>query len=329
MAIKNLYTSKKAAFTLAEVLITLGIIGVVAAVSIPTLMTNQNAKVFKERKAIAELKIREITRQMNSNDMLAPHATTASFVEALKQYVKIGQTCNSDNLTDCFAEQITKSTGEIVEVKDLKNSSKLGKSYSDLNHAFSMMDGLTFIMTYDTSCVAPDKYNSTLSTTECLSYILDVNGKKGPNKIGDDLVLVNVSLPGAGCDGIELDNLCIATEDIEYPCESNVTCGAGDPCDCSLAANAACQALGMRAPNAFESMEIYLHREESGNPANIVEGFNPSVTDEAILGTKAEAEAAGDEAYAETNLYLTFMMYQYAYNGVYTGTSYNKIRCVK
>ena len=322
--------TKRYGFTLAEVLITLGIIGVVAAVTIPTLITDQNTKVFKERKTIAELKIREITRQMNSNDMLAPHATTKSFVDALKQHVKIGQVCDSNHLTDCFAEQITKSSGEIVEVKDLKNSGAFGKSYNDLNQAFSLMDGLTFIMSYDTSCVAPDKYNSTLSTTSCLSYILDVNGKKGPNKIGDDLVLVNVSLPGAGCDGIELGDLCIATEDIEYPCESNVTCGAGDPCDCSLAADVACQALGMRAPNAFESMEIYLHREELGNPANIVEGFNPNVTDEDILGTKAEAEAAGDEASAELNQYLTFMMYQYAYNGVWSGgVSYNKIRCVK
>ncbi len=321
---------KKSAFTLAEVLITLGIIGVVATMTVPTLMANQNAKVFKERKAIAELKIREITRQMNFDDMLAPHYTTASFIEALKQYVKIGQACDSNNLTDCFAEQITKSTGEIVEVKDLKNSSKLGKTYSDLNQAFSMMDGLTFIMTYDNTCVAPDKYNSTLSTTECLSYILDVNGKKGPNKIGDDIVLVNTSLPGGGCDGIEFDDLCIATEDIEYLCENNGTCSAGEPCDCSLAANTACQAIGMRAPNAFESMEIFLHREELGNPANIVEGFNPEMTEENVNGTMQEYETLPDAERSEMNAYLTFMMYHYAYNGVWSdGVSYNKIRCVK
>lgn len=40
----NLFTSKKAAFTLAEVLITLGIIGVVAAMTIPTLISNYKTK---------------------------------------------------------------------------------------------------------------------------------------------------------------------------------------------------------------------------------------------------------------------------------------------
>ena len=319
----------RAGFTLAEVLITLGIIGVVSAMTIPTLIANHNEKVFKERKVIAELKIQEITRQMNFDNVLAPHLTTKEFVGELKNYVKIATSCDSGHLTDCFAEQITKSSGEIVEVKDLKSSTKLGKLYNGLNQAFSMMDGLAFIMSYDPSCVAPDKYNSELSTTSCLSYILDVNGKKGPNKIGEDLVLVNVSLPGGGCDGIEFGDLCIATEDIEYPCENNGTCSAGDPCDCSLAANNACQALGMRAPDAFESMNIYLHRDELGNPANIVEGFNPEISEDEIASSMEEAEAGGEEAYAESNAWLTFMMYHYAYNGVYTGTSYNKIRCVK
>lgn len=37
-------TKKKVAFTLAEVLITLGIIGIVVAMTIPTLMTNIKAR---------------------------------------------------------------------------------------------------------------------------------------------------------------------------------------------------------------------------------------------------------------------------------------------
>ena len=43
--------SRKIAFTLAEVLITLGIIGVVAALTIPTLMANQRKKVVETRLA--------------------------------------------------------------------------------------------------------------------------------------------------------------------------------------------------------------------------------------------------------------------------------------
>lgn len=43
----NLYIAKKKGFTLAEVLITLGIIGVVAAMTIPTLITNTNGAKYR------------------------------------------------------------------------------------------------------------------------------------------------------------------------------------------------------------------------------------------------------------------------------------------
>ncbi len=48
---KNLFSSKKVAFTLAEVLITLGIIGVVAAMTIPSLVAE-----YKEKRTVTQLK---------------------------------------------------------------------------------------------------------------------------------------------------------------------------------------------------------------------------------------------------------------------------------
>ena len=329
--VNNNNNIRKSAFTLAEVLITLGIIGVVAAITIPTLITKQNEKVFKTRKVVAEQKIREITRQMNLYGVLAPHINTSSFINSLKDYVKIGQSCDSEHLTDCFAEQITKSSGEVVEIKDLKNSNKLGKSYSDFNHAFAILDGLTFIMSYDSSCVAPDKYNSTLSTTECLSYILDVNGKKGPNIVGEDVVLVNASLPGGGCDGIEFNDMCIASADIDYSCGFTGSCETmGDPtCDCQAAANVACQAIGMRAPNAREYTQMYIHREELGNPATATAGvmLNPDVevpdNYEEMLASEEyqqQMEAASDEEMQ----YAGMLNYAWAYQA-----GYNRVRCVK
>ena len=44
--LNNLVSFKKAAFTLAEVLITLGIIGIVAAMTIPTLIADYQEKVL-------------------------------------------------------------------------------------------------------------------------------------------------------------------------------------------------------------------------------------------------------------------------------------------
>ncbi len=54
----NIYRKKHIAFTLAEVLITLGIIGVVAAMTIPTLMNNTGNQAlvtgFKQNYAILQ-----------------------------------------------------------------------------------------------------------------------------------------------------------------------------------------------------------------------------------------------------------------------------------
>ena len=318
----------RTAFTLAEVLITLAIIGVVAAMTIPTLITNYNEKVFKERHEIASIKLTEVTRQMNINDDLAPHSSTEAFVNSLSKYFKLGNVCNSDNLTKCFAEEITKSTGEVVEVENLKNSSNLGKNYNIPNYSFTTMDGISYLMTFDPSCEAPDKYNSQLSTTVCLSYIVDVNSSKSPNKIGEDILLVNVSLPSGGCDGIEFEGMCLASADIEFECNDVGSCNTGERCDCYKSVNNACQAIGMRAPNITESADIYTNRKELGNPANVFEGLYAGVVEESQI----DQMVAEMKQQVETTPYTeeeTALMYYYLYNGLFTGVSYNKIRCVK
>ena len=55
---------QKNAFTLAEVLITLGIIGVVAALMLPTLFTNVNQKVYDAREQNIVQKVTQAMNQM-------------------------------------------------------------------------------------------------------------------------------------------------------------------------------------------------------------------------------------------------------------------------
>ena len=54
------------AFTLAEVLITLGVIGVVAAVTMPTLVTNIQERVRKEQVRTVKYKLTKATDSMKS-----------------------------------------------------------------------------------------------------------------------------------------------------------------------------------------------------------------------------------------------------------------------
>ncbi|MBQ8168695.1 prepilin-type N-terminal cleavage/methylation domain-containing protein [bacterium] len=61
---------RKSAFTLAEVLITLAIIGVVAAMTIPTLISNYQDKVFETASTTFQRKLGEALKVMNVNSNL-------------------------------------------------------------------------------------------------------------------------------------------------------------------------------------------------------------------------------------------------------------------
>ncbi|MDR1168027.1 MAG: type II secretion system GspH family protein, partial [Heliobacteriaceae bacterium] len=55
------------AFTLAEVLITLTVIGIVAALTMPALMANWQEKSYSTAKEVFDRRLEEATRQMNVN----------------------------------------------------------------------------------------------------------------------------------------------------------------------------------------------------------------------------------------------------------------------
>ncbi|MDR1327598.1 MAG: prepilin-type N-terminal cleavage/methylation domain-containing protein, partial [Heliobacteriaceae bacterium] len=80
-------------FTLAEVLITLGIIGVVAALVMPGLIQDWREKSYATAKDVFNNRLEEATRQMNVNEMLTGYSTTEAFVNELKKYLKILQVC--------------------------------------------------------------------------------------------------------------------------------------------------------------------------------------------------------------------------------------------
>ena len=62
--------SKIWAFTLAEVLITLGIIGVVAALTIPTLVANYQAKSWNTAASVFDKRLTEAIKTMNVQSKL-------------------------------------------------------------------------------------------------------------------------------------------------------------------------------------------------------------------------------------------------------------------
>ena len=87
----RIYKQRKAAFTLAEVLITLGIIGVVAALTLPALLTNIQSKVRAERSRSVQYKFSLATEKMARLNLIGPYDSTDAFVDELQKHLKISK----------------------------------------------------------------------------------------------------------------------------------------------------------------------------------------------------------------------------------------------
>lgn len=160
------------AFTLAEVLITLGIIGIVAAMTIPTLLNKAQEMQFKTayKKAFATLSEAwrmasangDITACDNWGDWSGGTCNADNF-KALKKYLKVSKDCGT-NTADCWD-----MSGE--------------KAWVAWGNSLPSNNALSFI---DASGIAWAK-NQAQPAAEVL---FDVNGFKEPNKYGKDRFVV-------------------------------------------------------------------------------------------------------------------------------------------
>ena len=82
---------RKAGFTLAEVLITLGLIGVVAALTLPAIIANIQERVKTERVQNIKQKFSKATDKMLSVSSMNGYDSTATFVNELQHHLKIAK----------------------------------------------------------------------------------------------------------------------------------------------------------------------------------------------------------------------------------------------
>ena len=199
--------NKNTGFTLAEVLITLGIIGVVAAVTMPIIVANIQDRVRTEQVRSAKYKLTLATDKMKSLGLLLDsYSTTEAFVNELKKHFKIAKICDSNNLRACWpTDTISTPDGEI-NVSSITNGSKLKSlglgTAGTATVGIVTGDGVPMIMTYSPQCTqlepsttfswtSVDGKPVTNATTNCISAIFDINGGTGPNRIGKDVRTLN------------------------------------------------------------------------------------------------------------------------------------------
>ncbi len=161
-------TAPNRGFTLAEVLVTLGIIGVVSAMTVPTLMQNYQRKsyVTQLHKVYNELNQALLQYQTDKNALNLKEAgltSEDSVYQFLKSYFKIVQDCGTDR-TPCFPDEYRKLSGI---------SSKGG--WSSKRHV--VLASGTAVGTF---------YRAGEDNIIC-EFWIDINGQKGPNVVGRDL----------------------------------------------------------------------------------------------------------------------------------------------
>ena len=204
----NLFTFKKAAFTLAEVLITLAIIGVVAAMTIPTLIANYQSKAWNTSAQVFERKLEEALKTMNTQQSLAGYSNTADFVAALGKHFKITRVCQNDDIMSCFEDKVIWGNEE-VDMTKIKNASNFGQDDWDTELiGVQFANGTTGIIAYNPEC-KENPYTNQFTGTSCLAILYDTTGFKTPNTQQKDLRGINIiSLGGNNC-AIELtDGTC-------------------------------------------------------------------------------------------------------------------------
>ncbi len=240
----------KKGFTLAEVLITLGIIGVVAAMTIPTLVANYQAKSWSTSATVFERKLEEALKVMNTQQTLAGYTTTEAFVDELKKHIKILKTCDNTELEKCFPETFTYGfpETETMDITTFTDSSKLRKEpYGTNTVGVQFANGVAAVLAYDPTC-KQDPYSNQITGTGCISMIYDTSGAKSPNQSNKDLRMLNVNklyafkiggtkfsapfkptpITSAECQSLKGDlgiNLCSYSSDYDYWAGAVKECG--------------------------------------------------------------------------------------------------------
>ena len=111
------------AFTLAEVLITLGIIGVVAAITIPTLVSSNKDRVavskLRETYSIFAQAFRTIEAEGETANWLKGdyEQDNLAVMESLRKYIKIAHECGfEDSEHRCFSEEQEDVSGMLTDI---------------------------------------------------------------------------------------------------------------------------------------------------------------------------------------------------------------------
>ena len=165
---------KKVAFTLAEVLITLGIIGIVAAMTIPTLVSQYRAQVLQAQFKKRYSEVSQALVQLKKNDEYLNVTNGPQLQDFLVRQFKEAKAPARDIYISTPERQKELLGFELPVYKTFDKSSEYYNAALDDGFIFINNEYFVFI-------------NSDYYSLNNASIIIDINGLKGPNIAGYDL----------------------------------------------------------------------------------------------------------------------------------------------
>ena len=216
------------AFTLAEVLVTLGIIGVVSAMTVPSLMQNyqrqsyvtQLSKVYNE----FQQAFMKYINDKNAIDLTEGGLTSVASVQTfMSDYFRVVQKCTLGTFDPCFNKVYTNMNG-----------TTLGNG-----NYWAGVSAPCYVLASGASiCIERVNYHSLTIGDTAFPYghiTIDVNGPKGPNIAGRDLFFVTYYADGS-----------IDEDGIPQACHTDGKCGSSktNAKDVRTAIGASCKSRG-------------------------------------------------------------------------------------
>ncbi|MCM1009549.1 MAG: type II secretion system GspH family protein [Fusobacterium sp.] len=210
------------AFTMAEILLSLTIIGVVAAITLPSLTGNINERTWNtQRKALYARMSQAIALMPALNGYGTFAAATASssavdnvaetfITSGLSKVFKINNICDNSNLKDCglpseFIDGGGSKQSLPVEIKDLNPGIITVVGAVSVKNtkaaAFETANGESILTFYNPNCTAENNevvlYDGSqpawvVKQQVCVNFVYDLNGNKGPNTFGKDIGTMSV-----------------------------------------------------------------------------------------------------------------------------------------
>jgi len=208
---------------MAEILLSLTIIGVVAAITLPSLTGNINERTWNtQRKALYARFSQAIALMPSLNGYGSYSGTNSSGVvtvtedtaaeafvtDGLAKVLKINNICDADHLQDCgVVASFTNMAGnkkswptKLSELNNMFTSSWYDETAGETHQnpqnnidtkaaAFETANGESIAVYYNPYCESGmnETYKHYAQPKMCANFIYDLNGSKGPNTVGKDI----------------------------------------------------------------------------------------------------------------------------------------------